>query len=119
MGRKKDMVNVRGLNVYPREIEEVLYRHPSIREAAVIGIPDPHKGEVPKGYIVLKESASLTSHDIVVYLRQHLADYKIPRKIEIREALPKNSSGKILKRLLIEENSSQILDANKTEPLGL
>ncbi|MDD5018850.1 MAG: long-chain fatty acid--CoA ligase [Candidatus Omnitrophica bacterium] len=112
MGRKKDMVNVRGLNVYPREIEEVLYRHPAIREAAVIGVPDPHKGEVPKGYVVLKKEGSLTSHDIIVYLRPHLADYKIPRKIEIRNELPKNSSGKILKRILIEESSSQDASAN-------
>jgi long-chain acyl-CoA synthetase len=106
MGRKKDMVNVRGLNVYPREIEEVLYREPRIREAAVIGVPDPHKGEVPKGYVVLKTAGSLTEHDIIVYLREHLADYKIPRKIEIRTELPKNSTGKILKRVLIEENAA-------------
>ncbi len=106
MGRKKDMVNVRGLNVYPREIEEVLYRDPRIREAAVIGVPDPHKGEVPKGYVVLKTTGSMTEHDIIVYLRQHLADYKIPRKVEIRAELPKNSAGKILKRVLIEENAA-------------
>lgn len=106
MGRKKDMVNVRGLNVYPREIEEVLYRDPRIREAAVIGVPDPHKGEVPKGYVVLKTTGSVTEHDIIVYLRQHLADYKIPRKVEIRAELPKNSAGKILKRVLIEENAA-------------
>ncbi|WP_128699527.1 long-chain-fatty-acid--CoA ligase [Candidatus Velamenicoccus archaeovorus] len=104
MGRKKDMVNVRGLNVYPREIEEVLYRDPRIKEAAVIGVPDPHKGEVPKGYVVLKTAGSMTEHDIIAYLRGHLADYKIPRKIEIRTELPKNSTGKILKRILIEEN---------------
>ncbi len=104
MGRKKEMVNVRGLNVYPREIEEVLYRHPGIKEAAVIGIPDPHKGEVPKGYVVLREAGAPTEHDIVAYLKEHLAGYKIPRRIVIRETLPKNTSGKILKRLLVEEN---------------
>jgi long-chain acyl-CoA synthetase len=105
MGRKKDMVNVRGLNVYPREIEEVLYQNPRIKEAAVIGVPDPHKGEIPKGYVVLKTPGALTEHDIIVYLREHLADYKIPRKIEIRAELPKNSTGKILKRILVEENT--------------
>ncbi|MBI5873639.1 MAG: long-chain fatty acid--CoA ligase [Candidatus Omnitrophica bacterium] len=104
MGRKKDMVNVRGLNVYPREIEEVLYRHPLVREAAVIGIPDPRKGEVPKGYCVLKSTGSITEHEIIAYLKDHLALYKIPKRIEIRAQLPKNSSGKILKRILIEEN---------------
>ncbi|MFA5038778.1 MAG: long-chain fatty acid--CoA ligase [Candidatus Omnitrophota bacterium] len=100
MGRKKDMVNVRGLNVYPREIEDVLYRRPEIREAAVIGIPDAHKGEVPKAFVVLKTPGALTEHDIIAYLRQHLADYKVPRKIEIRNELPKNQAGKILKRVL-------------------
>jgi len=104
MGRKKEMVNVRGLNVYPREIEEILYRNPHIKEAAVIGIPDPHKGEVPKGYVVLREAGSVTEHDIIAYLKEHLAAYKIPRRIELREALPKNTSGKILKRLLVEES---------------
>ncbi len=107
MGRKKEMVNVRGLNVYPREIEEVLYRNPHIKEAAVIGIPDPHKGEVPKGYVVLRAAGLLTEHDITAYLKDHLAAYKIPRRIVIRETLPKNASGKILKRLLVEENLSE------------
>ncbi len=104
MGRKKDMVNVRGLNVYPREIEEVLYQHPNVKEAAVIGIPDPHKGEVPKGYVVLKNKGGLSERDLISYLRDHLAAYKIPRRIELRDELPKNSSGKILKRVLAEEN---------------
>lgn len=107
MGRKKDMVNVRGLNVYPREIEEVLYQHPLIKEAAVIGIPDPHKGEVPKGYVVLKMKNSISEHGIIAYLKNHLALYKIPKRIDIREDLPKNSSGKILKRLLVEENLNE------------
>ena len=100
MGRKKEMVNVRGLNVYPREIEEVLYQNPKIKEAAVIGIPDPHKGEVPKGFVVLKTGNVLTEHEIILYLREHLALYKVPKRIEIRNELPKNASGKILKRLL-------------------
>ncbi|MGE5280353.1 MAG: long-chain-fatty-acid--CoA ligase [Deltaproteobacteria bacterium] len=103
MGRKKEMVNVRGLNVYPREIEEVLYRHPAVREAAVIGIPDPHKGEVPKGFVVLKTPGAATEHDIIAYLKEHLADYKVPRRVALRENLPKNAAGKILKRLLEEE----------------
>ncbi len=104
MGRKKDMVNVRGLNVYPREIEELLYKHPLIKEAAVIGISDPHKGEVPKGFVVLKSSNCIKENEIIAYLKQHLASYKVPKKIEIRDSLPKNSTGKILKRVLVEEN---------------
>jgi len=104
MDRKKEMVNVRGLNVYPREIEEVLYRDPRVKEAAVIGIPDAHKGEVPKAYVVLAVPGALTEHEIAAYLRKHLAGYKVPRRIVLRETLPKNTTGKILKRLLIEEN---------------
>jgi long-chain acyl-CoA synthetase len=102
-GRKKEMVNVRGLNVYPREIEEVLYQNPKVKETAVIGIPDTHKGEVPKGFVVLKEGEAATEHEILQYLRSHLASYKIPKYIEFRAFLPKNTTGKILKRLLKDE----------------
>jgi long-chain acyl-CoA synthetase len=107
VGRKKEMVNVRGLNVYPREIEEVLYQNPKIKEAAVIGIADEHRGEVPKGFIVLKEGESVSEHDILHYLRERLASYKIPKSIEFRDALPKNTTGKILKRLLVEEEQAR------------
>jgi long-chain acyl-CoA synthetase len=103
VGRKKEMVNVRGLNVYPREIEEVLYQNPKIKEAAVIGIADEHKGEVPKAFVVLKEGERLTEQEIIHYLRERLASYKIPKHVEFRAELPKNTSGKILKRLLKDE----------------
>jgi len=100
VGRKKEMVNVRGLNVYPREIEEVLYQNPKIKEAAVIGISDAHKGEVPKGFIVLQEGNEATSQEIIHFFRERLAAYKVPKYIEFRTSLPKNNTGKILKRLL-------------------
>jgi len=103
VGRKKEMVNVRGLNVYPREIEEVLYQNPKVKEAAVIGIPDIHKGEVPKAFVVLKEGNDSNEHELLHYLRERLAPYKIPKNIELRSNLPKNNTGKILKRLLQEE----------------
>ena len=103
VGRKKEMVNVRGLNVYPREIEEVLYQNPKIKEAAVIGIPDTHKGEVPKAFVVLQEGAAAKEHEIIQYLREKLAPYKIPKYVEFRASLPKNATGKILKRVLKEE----------------
>lgn len=103
VGRRKEMVNVRGLNVYPREIEETLYQNPKIKEAAVIGIPDTHKGEVPKGFVVLQDGVSAQEHEIIQYLRDRLAPYKIPKCIEFRSALPKNTTGKILKRVLKEE----------------
>jgi long-chain acyl-CoA synthetase len=103
VGRKKEMVNVRGLNVYPREIEEVLYQNPKVKEAAVIGIADEHKGEVPKAFVVLKEGEAATEHEITQYLRQRLASYKIPKHVEFRLSLPKNTTGKILKRVLEDE----------------
>lgn len=102
-GRKKEMINVRGLNVYPREIEEVLYQNPKIKEAAVIGLADTHKGEVPKGFVVLKEGEAATEQEIIQYLRARLASFKIPKYVEFRDALPKNTTGKILKRLLKDE----------------
>jgi long-chain acyl-CoA synthetase len=107
VGRKKEMVNVRGLNVYPREIEEVLYQNPKIKEAAVIGIPDEHKGEVPKGFVVLKEGQDSSEHEIIQYLRARLALYKIPKCIEFRSNLPKNTTGKILKRILQDEEAKR------------
>lgn len=109
VGRKKEMVNVRGLNVYPREIEEVLYQNPKIKETAVIGIEDSHKGEVPKGFVVLKEGETATEHEIIQYLRERLAAYKIPKFIEFRDALPKNNTGKILKRILEDEEKKKLL----------
>jgi long-chain acyl-CoA synthetase len=107
VGRKKEMINVRGFNVYPREIEETLYQNPGIKEAAVIGIADEHKGEVPKAFVVLKENLNLSEHEILQYLRERLAAYKIPKHIEFRSDLPKNTSGKILKRLLKDEEENK------------
>ncbi|MCM8800827.1 MAG: long-chain fatty acid--CoA ligase [Candidatus Omnitrophica bacterium] len=107
VGRKKEMVNVRGLNVYPREIEEVLYQNPKIKEAAVIGVPDIHKGEVPKAFVVLHEGTSATEQEIIHYLRERLASYKIPKYVEFRSQLPKSTTGKILKRILIDEEKKK------------
>lgn len=107
VGRKKEMVNVRGLNVYPREIEEALYQNQKVKEAAVIGVADEHKGEVPKGFVVLKEGESATEHEIIQYLRDKLASYKIPKYIVFRDSLPKNTTGKILKRLLQDEEKNK------------
>jgi long-chain acyl-CoA synthetase len=104
-GRLKEMINVRGLNVYPREIEELLYQNPKVKEAAVVGVPDRHKGEVPKGFVVLKENESATEQEIIQYIRQRLAPFKVPKGIEFRLSLPKNTTGKILKRLLKDEES--------------
>jgi long-chain acyl-CoA synthetase len=101
--RKKDMIVVAGLNVYPREVEEVIYKHPKVKEAAVVGVPDKLRGEAVVAYIVLKEGESAHHKEIMRYLKTKLAQYKLPRRIVITDALPKNSTGKILKRLLPAE----------------
>lgn len=97
--RKKDMILVDGYNVYPREVEEVLYQHPAILEAAVIGIPDEVHGEAVKAFVALKEVA-VSQEDIVDFCRDKLAKYKVPRQVEFVTELPKNSTGKILRRSL-------------------
>ena len=98
--RKKDMIIRGGYNVYPREIEEVLYAHPAIGEAAVIGVPDPKHGEEVKAVVALKPGKTATPDELLEYCRERLAAYKYPRSVEIIDALPKGPTGKILKREL-------------------
>lgn len=98
--RKKDLIIAGGLNVYPREVEEVIYQYSKVKEAAVVGIADKLRGESVKAFIVLKDNEECTTKELLGYLKEHLAGYKIPRKIEFVSELPKNSSGKILKRML-------------------
>jgi long-chain acyl-CoA synthetase len=102
--RKKDIIIVRGLNVSPREIEEVIYQHPKIKEACVVGVPDESRGEVPKAFVVVKEGETLTPEELLEFLKPRLANYKIPRYIEFRSELPKSPSGKILRTKLREES---------------
>ena len=96
VGRKKDMIITGGYNVYPREIEEVLYTHPAVYEVAVIGIPDETKGEIPKAFITLKPGQQTSDREIIDFCQAYLAAYKIPRRVEICSELPKSSTGKIL-----------------------
>lgn len=105
--RKKDMIIAGGYNIYPREIEEVLYEHPQIREAAVVGIPDPYRGETVKAYVVLKAGGRLERDELDEFLRQRLAAYKVPRYYEFRKELPKTAIGKVLKRVLVEEEKER------------
>ncbi len=98
--RKKDMILRGGFNVYPREVEEVLYAHPAVAEAAVIGVPDEALGEEVKAVVAFKPGKSATPEELVAYCKQHVAAYKYPRTVEIRDALPKGPTGKILKREL-------------------
>jgi long-chain acyl-CoA synthetase len=100
--RKKDMLLVNGINVYPREIEEVLYQFPGVKEAAVIGRPDSRKGEQPVAFISPNEGQSVEETELRNFLRKRLADYKVPRKIIVLPALPRNATGKILKTALRE-----------------
>ena len=97
--RKKDMIIVGGFNVYPREVEEVLYNHPDIVEAAVIGVPDPNVGEAVKCFVV-KSNKELTEVQVLEYCKQYLAKYKLPSSIDFIDELPKNTTGKILRRAL-------------------
>ena len=103
--RKKDMIICGGYNVYPREVEEVLYQHPKIREACVLGVPDPYRGETVKAFVVLKEGAEAGPKEIIEFCRRNLARYKAPTLVEFRRELPKSAIGKILRKKLREEKS--------------
>ncbi|WP_274562649.1 class I adenylate-forming enzyme family protein [Streptomyces spiramyceticus] len=98
--RKKDMINASGFKVWPREVEDVLYTHPAVREAAVVGIPDAYRGESVKAYVSLRPGAEVAPADISAYCEERLAAYKYPREVEILPELPKTTSGKILRREL-------------------
>jgi long-chain acyl-CoA synthetase len=99
--RKKDMIIVGGYNVYPREVEEVLYQHPAVVEAAVVGVPNKEYGESVKAYVVVKDE-QLTENDIIQFCKDKLVKYKLPKYVEFFKELPKNSTGKILRRELRE-----------------
>jgi long-chain acyl-CoA synthetase len=102
LDRKKDMIIAGGYNIYPREVEEVLYEHPKIFEGAVIGVPDPYRGETVKAFVVLKPGEQATPEEIIAFCRERLAAYKVPRIIEFRESLPKTMVGKVLRKELRE-----------------
>jgi long-chain acyl-CoA synthetase len=101
--RKKDLILVGGFNVYPREVEELLYTHPKVVNAAVIGLPDPHSGEAVKAFIQLKPGQQATEAEILDWCKEHMAGYKRPRSIEFRESLPTSIVGKVLRRVLRDE----------------
>ncbi len=100
--RKKDMIITGGFNIYPREIEEVLYEHPKVLEAGVIGVPDERSGERVKAFVVLKEGQTATAEEIIEFCRARLTAYKVPKWVEFRRELPKNNVGKLLRRVLRE-----------------
>ena len=106
--RKKDLIIASGYNIVPREVEEVLYMHPKVREAAVAGVPDPKRGETVKAYIILKEGEEATEQEIRAYCKESLAPYKVPSAVEFRTELPKSQIGKVLRRMLVEEEKAKL-----------
>lgn len=106
--RKKDMIIAGGYNIYPREVEEVLFAHPEIVEAAVAGVPDEYRGETVKAYVVKKPDSNLTAEDVIKYCRENLAPYKAPKMVEFRAELPKSMVGKVLRRVLVEEEKAKL-----------
>jgi long-chain acyl-CoA synthetase len=105
--RKKDMIIAGGYNIYPREVEEVLYTHPKVKEAVVASVPDAYRGETVKAYIVLKDGEESTPEEIIEFCKGNMAKYKLPTQVEFRETLPKSMIGKILRRVLVEEERSK------------
>jgi long-chain acyl-CoA synthetase len=106
--RKKDMIIAGGFNIYPRDVEEVLYEHPKVKETVVAGIPDPYRGETVKAYIVLKEGETATEEEIIEFCKGEIARYKVPTAVEFRTELPKTIIGKILRRMLVEEEKKKL-----------
>jgi long-chain acyl-CoA synthetase len=105
--RKKDLIKYKGYSVYPREIEDVLYEHPAVRLCAVIGKPVTDVGEVPEAFVVLKEGSLATAAELMEFVKPKIAPYKMPREVEFRKELPISPAGKVLKRLLRDEEKAE------------
>jgi long-chain acyl-CoA synthetase len=112
--RKKDMIlGAGGYNIYPREVEDALYEHPKVLEVAAVGVPVAGKGERVKVYIVLKEGQTATEEEIIAFCRENLAPYKVPKFVEFRDELPKTMVGKILRRVLLEEEKKKLAEGEQ------
>ncbi|MCG3113893.1 MAG: long-chain fatty acid--CoA ligase [Candidatus Manganitrophus sp. SB1] len=109
--RKKDMIKTRGENVYPREVEEVLFRHPKVKDAVVVGLPDSFSGEKIKAYLILKEGENATAEEVLTFCRTELSKFKVPQEIEFRKELPKTIIGKVLRRVLIDEEMKKLKES--------
>jgi long-chain acyl-CoA synthetase len=105
--RKKDLIIAGGYNVYPREVEEVLYEHPKVLEVAVAGVPDSYRGEIVKAFVVLRSGEQATTDELREFAKARLAGYKVPRAVEFRDELPKTLIGKVLRRALVEEEQAR------------
>jgi long-chain acyl-CoA synthetase len=105
--RKKDMIIAGGFNIYPREVEEAIFNHPKVLEAAVIGVNDRYRGETVKAFVVLRPGERATEEEIIAHCKKELAAFKVPRLVEFRNALPKSLVGKVLRRVLVEEERAK------------
>lgn len=105
--RSKDLILVGGFNVFPRNVEEAIYKHPAVREVTVIGVPDDYRGEAPKAFVALKEGHTLTGDKLLAFLREHLGKHELPREIEFRAELPKTMVGKLSKKELVAEERAK------------
>ena len=105
--RKKDMILASGYNVYPREVEEVLFEHPDVAEAVAIGVPDEYRGETVKAFVVKRSGATTTEEEILAFCKERLAPYKAPKTVEFRDDLPKSAVGKLLRRVLVDEERAR------------
>jgi len=105
LDRKKDMIIASGYNVYPRDVEEVLYEHPGVLECCVAGLPDSYRGETIKAYVVPRPGAELSAEALDAFCRERLAAFKVPRAYAFRDSLPKSAVGKVLRRLLVAESA--------------
>jgi long-chain acyl-CoA synthetase len=101
------MIICSGYNVYPREVEEVLYQHPKIQEACIVGVPDPYRGETVKAFVVLKEKEQANPEEIIEFCQKNMARYKVPTQIEFRRELPRSHVGKVLRKILREEEEKK------------
>jgi long-chain acyl-CoA synthetase len=105
--RKKDMINVSGYKVWPRDVEDALYGHEAVKEVAVVGVPDEYRGETVKAFVSLKEGKSASDEELIAFCKEQMAAYKYPRQIEFVEELPKTASGKVLRRELRDKEASK------------
>lgn len=115
VGRKKEMIIASGYNIFPIEVEEVIYQHPAVAEACVFGIPDPYRGETVMAVIVPKNEMPVTEKEIIDWCSARLAKYKVPRSVEFRDRMPKTAVGKILRRSLVEEVVAKQKSVGRTE----
>jgi long-chain acyl-CoA synthetase len=105
--RKKDLIIAGGYNIYPREVEEILYEHPKILEVCVAGVPDSYRGEIVKAFVILRSGEQASADEIREFVKGRLAAYKVPRSVEFRDELPKTLVGKVLRRALVEEEQAR------------